>query len=50
MENTRTIHFPLEMLGCVSVLGNNDIGMTAAIFMNVVDSVIDVGDYLYGAF
>lgn len=49
VEHTRTVHFSLKVCGCVDVLGHNNVGVTAAVFMNVVDSVVNVRNYFYGA-
>lgn len=49
MEDTRTVYLPLEVRRRVGVLGYDHISMTAAVFMNMIDSVIDIRDYFYGA-
>lgn len=50
MEDTRTVYFSLEMHRCASVLGDDNIGMAATVFINVADGIIDVRNHLYGAF
>lgn len=50
MEDTRTVYFPLEVCRCIGVLGDNDIGMATTVFMNVTDGIVNVRNYLYGAF
>lgn len=50
MEDARTVYLSLEMLRCVGVFGDNNIGMTATVFMNVIDGIVDVRNYFYGTF
>lgn len=50
MEDTRTVYLSLEMHRCAGVLGDDNIGMTATVFVNVADGIVDVRNHLYGAF
>lgn len=42
VEYTRTIHLSLEVHRCVGVLGNDSFRVITTVFMNVIDSVIDI--------
>lgn len=50
MEDTRTVYLPLEMHRCAGVLGDNNISVTATVFMYVADGIVDVRNYFYGTF
>lgn len=50
VENAGTVDFPSEVSGTLAVLGNDDICVPAAVFVNMIYSIVDVCHDLDRAF